>query len=93
MAAQKIEIKGKTFYEDYYRLETRDLGAAVRYLSDTVSDLFEAGITDSQITVRADLDASPYAIEIEVYATDRQAKAIGWEIQPDDSEDAAAPAA
>jgi hypothetical protein len=89
VAAHKIQIKGQTFYEDHYRLETRDLGAAVRYLEATVSDLLEAGIGEQQLTVRAELDAAPYSIEIEVYATEAQATAIGWTIPPD-SEDAAA---
>jgi hypothetical protein len=93
MAAHKIEIKGKPFYEDYYRLETRDLGAAVRYLETTVSSLHAAELSDQQITVRAELDAAPYAVEIEVYATDRQAQALGWDLQADDTEDSAASAA
>lgn len=89
MAAHRIQIKGQTFYEDYYRLETRDLGAAVRYLEQTVSTLLDAGLGEQQLTVRAELDAAPYSIEIEVYATEAQATAIGWTI-PTDSEDAAA---
>ena len=93
MAAHRIQIKGQTFYEDYYRFETRDLGTAVRYLDETVSDLFEAGISEQQLTVRAELDAAPYAIEIEVYATEAQALAIGWKLPAaveDDEEESAA---
>lgn len=89
MAAHRIQIKGRTFYEDYYRLETRDLGAAVRYLEETVSALLDAGLGEQQLTVRADLDAAPYSIEIEVYATEAQATAIGWTIPADREDDAA----
>lgn len=80
MAVNRITIKGKTFYEDTYRLSDRDLVAVVRYLSGVITDLTEANVAEEQITVRSELDAAPYSVEIEVYVTDRQAEALGWDI-------------
>jgi hypothetical protein len=80
MAAHRITISGKQFYEDEYRLTTRELDVAVRYLGDIVRDLDRAGVGQEQITIRAELDTAPYTVEIEVYVTDRQAAALGWQL-------------
>jgi hypothetical protein len=80
MAINRITIKGEVYYEDTYRLTDRDLVAVVRYLSGVISDLTEAGVSEEQITVRSELDAAPYSVEIEVYVTDRQAEKLGWDL-------------
>lgn len=76
----RIRINGQPFLEDSYRLVDRDLAVVVRYLNGVVTDLREAGVPDRQITVRAEIDAAPYSVEIEVYATEAQATAIEWRI-------------
>ena len=80
MAAHRITISGKQFDEDEYRLTTRELDVAVRYLGDIVRDLDRAGVGQEQFTIRAELDTAPYTVEIEVYVTDRQAAALGWQL-------------
>jgi hypothetical protein len=78
MTVHTIVLKGETYYEDYYRLESRDLLTAATYVGEIIAELRAAGVPDDHMTVRAELDAAPYAVEIEVYATPAQAAILGW---------------
>jgi hypothetical protein len=84
MTVHTIVLKGETYHEDYYRLESRDLLAAAAYVGEIVGELRAAGVPDTHVTVRAELDAAPYAVEIEVYATPAQAATLGWALPAPD---------
>lgn len=85
----RTTIDGVTYHEDTYRLTDRDLVVVTRAIAAITSDLREAGVPDRRITVRAEIDAAPYTVEIEVLATPEQAAALGWRAPLDDGDDEA----
>lgn len=84
----RIRLDGQPYLEDTYRLVDRDLVVVTRYTAAVVSDLRDAGVPDERITVRAEIDAAPYSVEIEVYATEEQAIAIEWRIPAPEEDEA-----